>query len=80
MRALLYDPIYRDLQSPIRGKEDKDFVIPQHILTCFTCIKEDGTTALHVMRAPDPSQPFNLEQIAQYVLIFGQPGLENTWQ
>ncbi|KAG6864669.1 hypothetical protein C0995_006167, partial [Termitomyces sp. Mi166 len=80
MRALLYDPIYRDLQSPIQGKEDKDFVVPQHILTRFTCIKEDGTTALHVMRAPDPSQPFNLEQIAQYVLIFGQPGLENTWQ
>ncbi|KAG6870044.1 hypothetical protein C0995_015576, partial [Termitomyces sp. Mi166 len=41
---------------------------------------EDGTTALHVMRAPDPSQPFNLEQIVQYALIFGWPGLENTWQ
>ncbi|KAG6860329.1 hypothetical protein C0995_012563 [Termitomyces sp. Mi166 len=32
------------------------------------------------MRAPDPSQPFDLKQIAQYVLIFGWPGLENTWQ
>ncbi|KAG6858799.1 hypothetical protein C0995_013824 [Termitomyces sp. Mi166 len=32
------------------------------------------------MHAPDPSQLFDLEQIAQYVLIFGQPGLENTWQ
>ncbi|KAG6898513.1 hypothetical protein C0995_009419, partial [Termitomyces sp. Mi166 len=52
-----------DLQSPIRGKEDKDFVIPRHIPTCFMCIKEDGTTALHVMHAPDPSQLFNLKQI-----------------
>ncbi|KAG6882140.1 hypothetical protein C0995_015719, partial [Termitomyces sp. Mi166 len=80
MRALLYDPMYRDLQSPIQSKEDKDFVIPQHILTCFTHVKEDGMTALCIMRAPDPSQPFDLEQIAQYALIFGQPELENTWQ
>ncbi|KAG6898452.1 hypothetical protein C0995_009647 [Termitomyces sp. Mi166 len=80
MQALLYDPIYRDLQSPIWGKEDMDFVIPRHIPTCFMCVKEDGTTVLHVMRAPDPSQPFDLEQIVQYVLIFGWPGLENTWQ
>ncbi|KAG6870986.1 hypothetical protein C0995_009239 [Termitomyces sp. Mi166 len=28
MQALLYDPIYRDLQSPIQGEEDMDFVIP----------------------------------------------------
>ncbi|KAG6873919.1 hypothetical protein C0995_009700 [Termitomyces sp. Mi166 len=80
MRALLHDPIYRDLQSPIQGKEDMDFVVPQHILTCFTHVKEDETTALRVMHAPDPSQLFDLEQIAQYVLIFGWPGLENTWQ
>ncbi|KAG6869658.1 hypothetical protein C0995_001449, partial [Termitomyces sp. Mi166 len=56
MQALLYDPMYRDLQSPIWGDEDKDFVVPRHIPT-FTRIKEDGTTALHVMCAPDPSQP-----------------------
>ncbi|KAG6869734.1 hypothetical protein C0995_000962, partial [Termitomyces sp. Mi166 len=80
MRALLHDPMYRDLQSPIQGDEDKDFVVPRHILTCFTHVKEDGTIALRVMRAPDPSQPFDLEQIAQYALIFGWPGLENTWQ
>ncbi|KAG6897085.1 hypothetical protein C0995_010823 [Termitomyces sp. Mi166 len=80
MRALLYDPIYRDLQSPIQGEEDMDFVVPQHIPMRFTCVKEDGMTVLHVMHAPDPSQPFNLEQIAQYVLIFGWLGLENTWQ
>ncbi|KAG6893665.1 hypothetical protein C0995_016377, partial [Termitomyces sp. Mi166 len=41
---------------------------------------EDGMTVLRVMHALDPSQPFNLEQIAQYALIFGQLGLENTWQ
>ncbi|KAG6883935.1 hypothetical protein C0995_011222 [Termitomyces sp. Mi166 len=80
MRALLYDPIYRDLQSSIWGKEDMDFVVPRHIPTCFMHVKEDGTTALHVMHALDPSQLFDLEQIAQYALIFGRPGLENTWQ
>ncbi|KAG6899279.1 hypothetical protein C0995_006424 [Termitomyces sp. Mi166 len=80
MQALLYNPLYRDLQSPIWGDEDKDFVVPRHIPTCFTCVKEDGTTVLRVMHAPDPSQLFDLEQIAQYVLISGRPGLENTWQ
>ncbi|KAG6859911.1 hypothetical protein C0995_002041 [Termitomyces sp. Mi166 len=77
MWALLYDPVYRDLQSPIWGNKDMDFVIPQHILMHFTHVKEDGTTALHVMHALDPSLPFDLEQIAQYALIFGWPGLEN---
>ncbi|KAG6872141.1 hypothetical protein C0995_012627 [Termitomyces sp. Mi166 len=47
---------------------------------CFMHVKEDGTIALRVMRTLDPSQPFDLEQIAQYALIFGWPGLENTWQ
>ncbi|KAG6869945.1 hypothetical protein C0995_016100, partial [Termitomyces sp. Mi166 len=28
MQALLHNPMYRDLQSPIWGDEDKDFVIP----------------------------------------------------
>ncbi|KAG6897379.1 hypothetical protein C0995_010551 [Termitomyces sp. Mi166 len=80
MRALLHDPMYRDLQSPIRGNKDKDFVVLRHIPTCFTRVKEDGMIVPRVMRTPDPSQPFNLEQIVQYVLIFGRPGLENTWQ
>ncbi|KAG6893821.1 hypothetical protein C0995_015906, partial [Termitomyces sp. Mi166 len=80
MQALLHDPMYRDLQSPIQGDKDKDFVVPRHIPTCFTRVKEDGTTVLHVMCAPDPFQLFDLEQIAQYALIFGRPGLENTWQ
>ncbi|KAG6896700.1 hypothetical protein C0995_011128, partial [Termitomyces sp. Mi166 len=41
---------------------------------------EDGTLVLHVIRAPDPAHLFDLEQVAQYMLIFGQPGMENTWQ
>ncbi|KAG6857818.1 hypothetical protein C0995_005036, partial [Termitomyces sp. Mi166 len=80
MQALLHNPMYRDLQSPIWGDKDKDFVIPRHIPMRFMCIKENGTIALHVMCAPDPSQPFDLKQIVQYALIFGRPGLENTWQ
>ncbi|KAG6871170.1 hypothetical protein C0995_007561 [Termitomyces sp. Mi166 len=32
------------------------------------------------MRAPDPAHPFYMEQVVQYALIFGRPGLENTWQ
>ncbi|KAG6893400.1 hypothetical protein C0995_000642, partial [Termitomyces sp. Mi166 len=80
MQALLHDPMYRDLQSPIQGDKDKDFVVPQHIPMRFTCVKKNGTIALHVMHALDPSQLFDLKQIAQYVLIFGRPGLENTWQ
>ncbi|KAG6895473.1 hypothetical protein C0995_012636 [Termitomyces sp. Mi166 len=28
MQALLYNPMHRNLQSPIQGKEDKDFVVP----------------------------------------------------
>ncbi|KAG6869931.1 hypothetical protein C0995_016177 [Termitomyces sp. Mi166 len=72
--------MYRDLQSPIWGEEDKDFVVPRHIPMCFMHVKEDEMTALHIMRALDPSQPFDLKQIAQYALIFGWLGLENTWQ
>ncbi|KAG6871018.1 hypothetical protein C0995_009022, partial [Termitomyces sp. Mi166 len=74
------DPIYRDLQSPIQGEEDMDIVVPRHVPMCFMRIKEDGTIALHVMHALDPAQPFDLKQIAQYALIYGWPGLENTWQ
>ncbi|KAG6885637.1 hypothetical protein C0995_009194, partial [Termitomyces sp. Mi166 len=80
MQALLHDPMYRDLQSPIQGNEDKDFVVPRHIPMHFMHIKEDGTIVLHIMHALDPSQLFDLEQIAQYALIFEWPGLENTWQ
>ncbi|KAG6898678.1 hypothetical protein C0995_008879 [Termitomyces sp. Mi166 len=71
MQIILSDPISRDLKNPIRGPEDMDLIKQRHIPTCFLHVKEDGTSALHVMRAPDPSHPFNLEQVAQYVLIFG---------
>ncbi|KAG6870624.1 hypothetical protein C0995_011667 [Termitomyces sp. Mi166 len=57
-----------------------DLIEQQHIPTCFLRVKEDGTSALHVIHAPDPAHPFDLEQVAQYTLIFGWPGLENTWQ
>ncbi|KAG6896242.1 hypothetical protein C0995_011649, partial [Termitomyces sp. Mi166 len=41
-----------DLQSPIQGEEDMDFVLPRHIPTCFMCVKEDGTTGpLHYKRS-----------------------------
>ncbi|KAG6871807.1 hypothetical protein C0995_016338 [Termitomyces sp. Mi166 len=80
MQVLLSDPLYRDLKNPIRGPKDMDLVEQQHIPTHFLRIKEDETSALRVMHAPDPAHPFNLEQVAQYVLIFGQPGMENTWQ
>ncbi|KAG6893920.1 hypothetical protein C0995_015653 [Termitomyces sp. Mi166 len=80
MQVIVSDPIYRDLQSPIQGNEDMDIVVPRHVPTRFMCVKEDGTIALHVMHAPDPAQPFDLKQIAQYALIYGWAGLENTWQ
>ncbi|KAG6894225.1 hypothetical protein C0995_014810 [Termitomyces sp. Mi166 len=54
MQALLYDPIYRDLQSPIQGKEDRDFVVPRHIPMHFTHVKKDGTTALHCHACTGP--------------------------
>ncbi|KAG6895553.1 hypothetical protein C0992_000657 [Termitomyces sp. T32_za158] len=80
MRLLLDDPVYWDLPNPITRPEDMAFVKRLHIPARFLRTKDDGTTALHVMCAPDPKKPFDLEQIAQYALIYGQPGLENTWQ
>ncbi|KAG6858898.1 hypothetical protein C0995_013050 [Termitomyces sp. Mi166 len=71
MQVILSDPLYQDLKNPIRGPEDMDLVKQRHIPTCFLHIKEDGTSALHVMCTPDPSCPFDLEQVVQYALIFG---------
>ncbi|KAG6859468.1 hypothetical protein C0995_008247, partial [Termitomyces sp. Mi166 len=76
----LHDCTMQDLKNPIQGPEDMDLVEQRHIPTCFLHVKEDGTLVLHVMHALDPSHPFNLEQVVQYTLISGQPGLENTWQ
>ncbi|KAG5349412.1 hypothetical protein C0989_004053, partial [Termitomyces sp. Mn162] len=64
MQILLQSPLYRDLPNLIQGPEDMAIVEQRHI----------------VMRAPDPKRPFDLGQIAQYMLIYGRPGLENTWQ
>ncbi|KAG6863590.1 hypothetical protein C0993_010938 [Termitomyces sp. T159_Od127] len=80
MQILLQDPLYRDLPNPIQGPEDMAIIKRRHIPMRFLRTKDDGMSALRVMRAPDPKRPFYLEQIAQYVLIYGQPGLENTWQ
>ncbi|KAG6888468.1 hypothetical protein C0995_008041 [Termitomyces sp. Mi166 len=80
MQVLLSDPLYQDLKNPIQGLEDMDLVEQRHISTRFLHIKEDETLALRVMHTPDPAHPFDLEQVVQYTLIFGWPGMENTWQ
>ncbi|KAG6883339.1 hypothetical protein C0992_008973 [Termitomyces sp. T32_za158] len=80
MRILLNDPVYWDIPNPITRPEDMAFVERLHIPARFLRTKDDGMTALHVMRAPDPKKPFDLEQLVQYALIYGRPGLENTWQ
>ncbi|KAG6873563.1 hypothetical protein C0992_008632 [Termitomyces sp. T32_za158] len=80
MRLLLDDPAYRDIPNPITRPEDMAFVKRLHMPARYLRTKDDGTTALHIMCAPDPKKPFDLEQLAQYVLIYGRPGLENTWQ
>ncbi|KAG6875599.1 hypothetical protein C0993_008355 [Termitomyces sp. T159_Od127] len=80
MQILLEDLSYWDLPNPVQGPEDMAIIKQCHIPTCFLRTKDDGTSALHVMRAPDPKRPFDLEQIAQYALIYSWLGLENTWQ
>ncbi|KAG6878559.1 hypothetical protein C0992_007890 [Termitomyces sp. T32_za158] len=80
MRILLDNPVYWDIPNPITRPEDMAFVERLHIPARFLRTKDNGTMALHVMRAPDPKKPFDLKQLAQYALIYGQPGLENTWQ
>ncbi|KAG6875874.1 hypothetical protein C0992_001983 [Termitomyces sp. T32_za158] len=72
--------VFRDLVNPMQGPEDLPFVEKQHIPSRFLHIKDDGSTVLHVMCTPDPNVPFDLDQIARYALIFGRPGMENTWQ
>ncbi|KAG6894123.1 hypothetical protein C0993_012310, partial [Termitomyces sp. T159_Od127] len=80
MQILLEDPSYQDLLNPVQGPEDMALIEWRHIPTRFLRTKDDGMSTLRMMRAPDLKRPFDLEQIAQYVLIYGQPGLENTWQ
>ncbi|KAG6883522.1 hypothetical protein C0992_008550, partial [Termitomyces sp. T32_za158] len=80
MTLLCSDPTYQDLVNLMQGLEDLSYAEKRHIPSRFLRIKDDGTTALRVMRTPDPNVPFDLDQIAQYALIFGRPGMENTWQ
>ncbi|KAG6893669.1 hypothetical protein C0992_009133, partial [Termitomyces sp. T32_za158] len=80
MTLLCSNPAYWDLVNPMQGPEDLSYAEKCHILSRFLHVKDDGTTALRVTRTPDPNVPFNLDQIARYALIFGRPGMENTWQ
>ncbi|KAG6895675.1 hypothetical protein C0992_013329 [Termitomyces sp. T32_za158] len=80
MMLLCSNPAYWDLVSPMQGPEDLPYAEKRHIPSHFLRIKDDGSTVLRVMRTPDPNVPFNLDQIARYALIFGRPGMENTWQ
>ncbi|KAG6898701.1 hypothetical protein C0993_004983 [Termitomyces sp. T159_Od127] len=80
MKLLCDDPGYQDLVNPMQEPEDFLLVWRHQIPLCFLHVKEDGTSALHVMCTPDLNTPFNLEQLAQYAIIFGRPGMENTWQ
>ncbi|KAG6894674.1 hypothetical protein C0992_005160 [Termitomyces sp. T32_za158] len=78
MTLLCSDPAYWDLVNSMQGPEDLSYAEKRHIPSRFLRIKDDGLTALRVMRTPDLNVPFDLDQIAQYALIFGRPG--NTWQ
>ncbi|KAG6882987.1 hypothetical protein C0992_010053, partial [Termitomyces sp. T32_za158] len=80
MTLLCSDPAYRDLVNPMQGLEDLSYAEKRHIPLRFLRIKDDGATALHVTRTLDPNVPFDLDQIVRYALIFGRPGMENTWQ
>ncbi|KAG6882975.1 hypothetical protein C0992_010073, partial [Termitomyces sp. T32_za158] len=80
MTLLCSDPVYRDLVNPMQGPEDLAYAEKRHIPSRFLRVKDDGVTALRVTRTPDPNVPFDLDQIARYALIFGRPGMENTWQ
>ncbi|KAG6893647.1 hypothetical protein C0992_009214 [Termitomyces sp. T32_za158] len=65
MTILLNDPVYRDLPHVVQGPEDMAVVERRHIPSRFVRTKDDGTSALRIMRTPDPKRPFDLEQIAQ---------------
>ncbi|KAG6871708.1 hypothetical protein C0992_010450, partial [Termitomyces sp. T32_za158] len=80
MTLLCSDPTYWDLVNPMQGPEDLSYAEKHHIPSRFLRVKDDGVTALRITRTPDPNIPFDLDQIARYALIFGRPGMENTWQ
>ncbi|KAG6884387.1 hypothetical protein C0992_006440, partial [Termitomyces sp. T32_za158] len=80
MTLLCSDPANWDLINPMQGLEDLSYAEKRHISLRFLRVKDDGVTALHVTCTPDPNVPFDLDQVARYALIFGRPGMENTWQ
>ncbi|KAG6883616.1 hypothetical protein C0993_005133 [Termitomyces sp. T159_Od127] len=80
MKLLCDNPGYQEMVNPMQGPEDFLLVERCQILSHFLCIKEDRTSALRIMHMPDLNMPFDLEQLAQYALIFSRPGMENTWQ
>ncbi|KAG6875571.1 hypothetical protein C0992_003263 [Termitomyces sp. T32_za158] len=80
MTLLCSDPAYRDLVNPMQGLDDLQFAEKRCIPSRFLRVKDDGSTVLSVTCTPDPNVPFDLEQLAQYALIFGRPGMENIWQ
>ncbi|KAG6895842.1 hypothetical protein C0992_012140 [Termitomyces sp. T32_za158] len=80
MTLLCSDPAYRDLANPMQCPGDLPFAEKHHIPSRFLHVKDDGSTALHMTRSPDSNVPFDLDQLVQYALIFGRPGMENTWQ
>ncbi|KAG6893594.1 hypothetical protein C0992_009365, partial [Termitomyces sp. T32_za158] len=80
MKLLCMDPHYQDLVNPMQGLEDLGLAKCWHIPLHYTHVKDDGTVVLQIMRAPNLTKPFDLKQVVQYVLIFGRPGMENTWQ
>ncbi|KAG6875488.1 hypothetical protein C0992_003648 [Termitomyces sp. T32_za158] len=80
MTFLCSDPAYQDLVNLMQGLEDLAYAKKRHILSRFLCVKDDGSSALRVTHTPDLNVPLNLDQIARYALIFGRPGMENTWQ
>ncbi|KAG6877590.1 hypothetical protein C0993_005808 [Termitomyces sp. T159_Od127] len=80
MKLLCDNPGYQEMVNPMQGLEDLLLVECCQIPSHFLHVKEDGTSALRIMHVPNPNMLFDLKQLAQYVLIFGRPGMENTWQ
>ncbi|KAG6875076.1 hypothetical protein C0992_005305 [Termitomyces sp. T32_za158] len=64
MTLLCSNPAYQDLVNPMQGLEDLSYAEKRHIPSHFLRVKDDGATALRVMRTPDPNLPFDLDQIA----------------
>lgn len=49
------------------------------IPACLTMRKEDGNLQSVVMHPPPLTQPFELNVLARYAIVFGWPGLDNVF-